>query len=475
MWKGQISGRLDEAEDDIESESPVEEQEHNIESGRPGYSDYNRNDDLVGDWPKMWKGQPIRGSCSEKIIGEAPLDNYLSSNLIFAFSSTLRDGIYSEDKLGSNVAHKISSGLFRVQTQEYSIRLINRYIGRLNNIINPLMPMVNDLNSHLIGFERDPRVIFSKRSAVALVGAYSSILSLANEVYLIQYTEDLSIYFKKLRYTLKYRLSAIEKYSDSLYHIAVKNNLLGDSKSHDYELIKLDIGPARVIECIASSNVNLRLRDLLSTDSSGQEVNDKKDIDAHGESWDSKKKAKLKGLAGRDGKNGASANKGAYPPTRPMSLWTPKTPTKNSKISVPPSSNKNIGVRLNLSTVRYLEEESQKVTQMLNQIFSGEPEKEAHNTIIEDEVSSSSSDKQGPAQQALVWGLNSEISSFARLIITKDLWRRDELESLANEHTLMLDGVLEEINEAAFDMFDQALIEGDDPYEVNKYLVEKVC
>lgn len=85
-----------------------------------------------------------------------------------------------------------------------------------------------------------------------------------------------------------------------------------------------------------------------------------------------------------------------------------------------------------------------------------------------------SSEEQPQQEQALVWGLNKEISSFARLMITKDLWRRDELETLAAEHTLMLDGVLEEINEAAFDMFDEALIEGADPYEVNKNLAEKI-
>ncbi len=38
----------------------------------------------------------------------------------------------------------------------------------------------------------------------------------------------------------------------------------------------------------------------------------------------------------------------------------------------------------------------------------------------------------------------------------------------------MLDGAMEQINEAAFEAFDEALFEGEDPISVNTKLLEKI-
>jgi len=38
----------------------------------------------------------------------------------------------------------------------------------------------------------------------------------------------------------------------------------------------------------------------------------------------------------------------------------------------------------------------------------------------------------------------------------------------------MLDGALEVINEAAFDQYDEAVIEGDDPFEVNADVLQEL-
>lgn len=53
-------------------------------------------------------------------------------------------------------------------------------------------------------------------------------------------------------------------------------------------------------------------------------------------------------------------------------------------------------------------------------------------------------------------------------------WTRAELADAAADLDLMLDGALEQINEAAFDAFDEPLCEGDDPVSVNTGLLEKI-
>ncbi len=64
-------------------------------------------------------------------------------------------------------------------------------------------------------------------------------------------------------------------------------------------------------------------------------------------------------------------------------------------------------------------------------------------------------------------GLNPEASAFARLLVTKATWSRDELENAADAGGLLLDGTIEAINEAAFDACNEAVLEGADPLDVN--------
>ena len=40
--------------------------------------------------------------------------------------------------------------------------------------------------------------------------------------------------------------------------------------------------------------------------------------------------------------------------------------------------------------------------------------------------------------------------------------------------SLMVDGALEKINEAAFERFDEPIVEGDDPLEINQSLILEI-
>ena len=57
----------------------------------------------------------------------------------------------------------------------------------------------------------------------------------------------------------------------------------------------------------------------------------------------------------------------------------------------------------------------------------------------------------------------------------RDRWERSELEELAEEHGLLLDGALEAINELAFDHFDAPCIEEDgDLYLLERETYEEI-
>jgi hypothetical protein len=60
------------------------------------------------------------------------------------------------------------------------------------------------------------------------------------------------------------------------------------------------------------------------------------------------------------------------------------------------------------------------------------------------------------------------------LLLSRPEWARAELEDAAADLDLMLDGAMEQINEAAFEAFDEPLFEGEDPISVNTQLLEKI-
>lgn len=67
------------------------------------------------------------------------------------------------------------------------------------------------------------------------------------------------------------------------------------------------------------------------------------------------------------------------------------------------------------------------------------------------------------------------LANFTSILISKMTWTIAELEELAQMHQLMLEGTLEEINDASFDKFDEPLIEEiDNGFEINQDVVEEL-
>lgn len=71
-------------------------------------------------------------------------------------------------------------------------------------------------------------------------------------------------------------------------------------------------------------------------------------------------------------------------------------------------------------------------------------------------------------------GLDASHAAFGRMLISRPSWSRIELEDVALDLEVMLDGALEQVNEATLDAFGLCCTEGDDPIEINSEILEKI-
>lgn len=150
----------------------------------------------------------------------------------------------------------------------------------------------------------------------------------------------------------------------------------------------------------------------------------------------------------------AAASTGTKPSPKPQAAPTP-TPT---------------GFTLDTERIAALQRESDKVSALLSNIFR---EEEIVDAKPEFEDSKPPEDD-APRPEGLL-GLAEAHTAFARLLLTRQSWPRSELLDAAADLDLMLDGALEQLNEAAFDKFDMAFTEGDDPVEVNHEVLEQIA
>lgn len=128
-----------------------------------------------------------------------------------------------------------------------------------------------------------------------------------------------------------------------------------------------------------------------------------------------------------------------------------------------------MGFKLDSERIAALQKDTERVSALLAGIFTedeppGVPEPES--------VMETQTNETGVVQGLL--GLDEAHSSFARMLLSRPQWSRLELLDVAEDLELMLDGALERINEASFDVHDMPLTEGDDPIEVRIEVLEKL-
>lgn len=141
-------------------------------------------------------------------------------------------------------------------------------------------------------------------------------------------------------------------------------------------------------------------------------------------------------------------------------------PSSHQAGEMPRSSGATQSLNLDMDKIGRLQRETAVVSALLAEVFSEElPEPPAIVDSIND---------QPAVHAATVLGLDTEHSAFLRLLVSRGEWSRQELEDVATDMELMLDGALEQINDMAFERFDMPVSEGDDPIEINPDILEEL-
>jgi len=125
------------------------------------------------------------------------------------------------------------------------------------------------------------------------------------------------------------------------------------------------------------------------------------------------------------------------------------------------------GFRLDPERIATLQRDTAKVSALLANIFAEElPDP----VVLPPGIAAI---EEEPTETGLL-GLDGAHSALLRLMLSRPSWTRAELQDSASDLELMLDGALEQINDASFDAYDLPFSEGDDPLEINPEFIEKI-
>jgi hypothetical protein len=118
---------------------------------------------------------------------------------------------------------------------------------------------------------------------------------------------------------------------------------------------------------------------------------------------------------------------------------------------------------LDARRLKQLQEESARVSAMLGEIF-------ASTEIVPVPAEAEPNPTTGPT----LAGLDTEHSEFSSLLLGRSAWSRGELEDLAADRGIMLDGALERVNEAFMDAYGEPLLDGSDPVTINRNVAKQL-
>jgi uncharacterized tellurite resistance protein B-like protein len=133
---------------------------------------------------------------------------------------------------------------------------------------------------------------------------------------------------------------------------------------------------------------------------------------------------------------------------------------------VPPkaAAKPGAGIVLDHERIAALKADTERVAAMLGTIFT-----EA------EQVAESAPEPEKLADELNIAGLDLGHAELVRVLTSRDTWTRAELEDLAADRGIMLDGALERINEAFLDAHGEPLLDGEDPVEINKNISKELA
>jgi uncharacterized tellurite resistance protein B-like protein len=138
------------------------------------------------------------------------------------------------------------------------------------------------------------------------------------------------------------------------------------------------------------------------------------------------------------------------------------------RIPAPPvSANPEPSLKLDMTKVAALKEDSARVSALLGAIFTEQqPESQPEQEEEEEEDLITAQVEAGTLP-----GLDTAHNSLLQTLLQRPQWTRAELEEMCTDRGLMPDGAIEQINEASFERFEEAMIEGDDPLDIRCDLI----
>ncbi|MHB1677823.1 MAG: tellurite resistance TerB family protein [Sulfuriferula sp.] len=133
------------------------------------------------------------------------------------------------------------------------------------------------------------------------------------------------------------------------------------------------------------------------------------------------------------------------------------------------TSKEETGFTLNAERIAQLQRESEKVSTLLADIFKEEEPVSSNHPAPESATEIAAVD-----DSPRLLGLDESHTALARMLLSRPQWSREDLLDVAADLDLMLDGALEHINEASFDIYDTAFTDGEDPIMINLEIFEKI-
>lgn len=130
-----------------------------------------------------------------------------------------------------------------------------------------------------------------------------------------------------------------------------------------------------------------------------------------------------------------------------------------------PSGSAQPAFTLDTTRIEALQKETAKVSALLADVFAEE-------VPVAEPVQQTAEPQTGSAS---LLGLDEAHSTFLRLLLSRPSWTRSELSDAASDLELMLDGAIEQVNEASLDHWDEPLTDGDDPVEINQEFAQRLA
>lgn len=134
------------------------------------------------------------------------------------------------------------------------------------------------------------------------------------------------------------------------------------------------------------------------------------------------------------------------------------------------------GFTLDTSRIAAIQHDTREVTQVLAAVFAGDEPEEPAPSSFGEPIPAFAEDEPVPGlgQDDRLPGLDAAHSAMVRALGERSEWPAAEFSVLAERHGLMAAGAMETINDAAFQLCDEPLLEGTDPIEMNPYAREEM-